>query len=43
MKIGEITLPAGACVLRLQINKAGKGLAIQKINVGQSKQYVEEP
>lgn len=37
LKIGDLTLSAGACVLRLQINKAGKGLAIQKINVGLNK------
>ena len=32
-EIGKLTLPAGACVLRLQIEQAGDKLEIQKIIV----------
>lgn len=36
-EIGKLTLPAGACVLRLQIEQAGDKLEIQKIIVKQDK------
>ena len=36
-EIGKFTLPAGACVLRLQIGQAGDKLEIQKIIVKQDK------
>ena len=36
-EIGKLTLSAGACVLRLQIEQAGNKLEIQKIIIKQDK------
>ena len=36
-EIGKLALPAGVCVLRLQIEQAGDKLEIQKIIVKQDK------